>query len=170
MTVYDLAAARSTWNGTDLSSREILAPWAHPGDLARAMPSDFSSFAPSHLAILQRAARPRAGLYEKAVAAYSEPAVPEPTEWTFQGVEESLKNNAPGRNGLVPGRYGRVAENRRRIRTGRGLERRPRADLQDRRRTVAGRPRRVPARSPAAGIPIRPGARGRDQALIALPR
>jgi serine/threonine protein kinase len=101
VTVYDLAAARSTWNGTDLSSREILAPWAHPGDLAGARPSDFSSFAPSHLAILQRAARPRAGLYEKAVAAYSEPAVPQPAEWTFQGIEQPLKNNAPGRDGLV---------------------------------------------------------------------
>ena len=80
VTVTDLAAARSTWNGTDRSSREILAPWAHAGDLAGAMPADFRSFVPSHLAILQCAARPRGGLYEKAVAAYGDPAVPEPTD------------------------------------------------------------------------------------------
>ena len=45
VTVNDLADARSTWNGTDPSSREILAPWAHPGELAGATAADFSSFA-----------------------------------------------------------------------------------------------------------------------------
>ena len=69
VTVADLAAARSTWNGTDATSREILAPWAYPGDLAAALPTDFSSFVPSHRVIVQHAARPRAGLYEKALAA-----------------------------------------------------------------------------------------------------
>ena len=86
VTVNDLAAARSTWNGTDMTSREILAPWARPGDLAGATPADFSSFVPNHCAILERAARPRAGLYEKALASYSDPAVPDPVGWAFESV------------------------------------------------------------------------------------
>ena len=84
MTVADLAAARSTWNGTDLTSREILASWGHPENLAGATPADFSSFVPNHRAILERAARPRAGLYEKALGSYSDPAVPDPVGWAFE--------------------------------------------------------------------------------------
>ena len=84
VTVADLAAARSTWNGTDKTSREILAPWGHPENLAVATPADFSSFVPNHRAILERAARPRAGLYEKALGSYSDPAVPDPIGWAFE--------------------------------------------------------------------------------------
>ena len=100
VTVGDLAAARSTWNGTDKLSREILAPWGHRGDLAGATPADFASFVPSHRAVLQRAARPRMGLYEKALSAYSEPAIPEPdaSEWLFAPVRE-----APSFRQLKPG-------------------------------------------------------------------
>jgi eukaryotic-like serine/threonine-protein kinase len=83
VTVDDLAAARSTWNGTDMTSREILASWGHPENLAGATPADFSSFVPTHRAILERAARPRAGLYEKALGSYSDPAVPDPIGWAF---------------------------------------------------------------------------------------
>ncbi len=101
VTVNDLGEARSTWNGTDRSSREILAPWAHAGVLAGATPADFSSFARSHLAVLHCAARPRAGLYEKAVASYSEPAVPEPAAWTFRGTEATA-GSVPANQGLLP--------------------------------------------------------------------
>ncbi len=98
VTVGDLAAARSTWNGTDKLSREILASWGHRGDLAGATPADFASFVPSHRAVLKRAARPRMGLYEKALSAYSEPAVPEPdaSEWSFaQQVQGARLLSAP---------------------------------------------------------------------------
>ena len=43
----DLAAARSTWNGTDRSSREIPAEWAQLGDIAGVTAADFSSDAPA---------------------------------------------------------------------------------------------------------------------------
>ena len=69
VTVTDLAAARSTWNGTDLvqpgDPRALGAP-RRPGGRRRRPISRRSS--PSHRAILERVARPRAGLYEKAVA------------------------------------------------------------------------------------------------------
>jgi serine/threonine-protein kinase len=102
VTVTDLAAARSTWNGIDSSSREILAPWAHPGDLAAATPADFSSFVPNHSAILERAARPRAGLYEKAVGAYSDPAVPDPVGWAFEGTTQGPVLRSIDKPGLLP--------------------------------------------------------------------
>jgi eukaryotic-like serine/threonine-protein kinase len=103
LTVTDVAAARSTWNGTDASSREILWPWAHLGDLAGATAADFSSSAPGHGAILDSAARPRAGLYEKAVGAYSDPAVPEPADWAFQGVDQTMTISKPNTNsGVLP--------------------------------------------------------------------
>jgi eukaryotic-like serine/threonine-protein kinase len=89
VTVTDLAAARSTWNGTDMTSREILAPWAHPGDLAGATPADFSSFVPNNRPILEHAARPRAGLYEKAIGAYNDPAVPDPKGWAFESTAQA---------------------------------------------------------------------------------
>jgi eukaryotic-like serine/threonine-protein kinase len=101
--VTDVEAARSTWNGTDVSSREIGVEWAHLGDLAGAAATDFASDALGYRAILERAARPRAGLYEKAVAAYSDPAVPEPGEWTFHAVDQTMMITRPGNNsGLLP--------------------------------------------------------------------
>jgi eukaryotic-like serine/threonine-protein kinase len=93
--IAGLSEARSTWNGTDLSSREILAPWGYLGDLASARAADFSGFASSHAAILEHAARPRAGLYEKAVARYDDPVVPEPAEWTPQADNGPRMMNKP---------------------------------------------------------------------------
>ena len=103
VTVKDLAAARSTWNGTELSSREILASWGHSGDLATTLPANFARYVESHRAVLNRAATPRAGLYEKAVGSYGDPAVPEPAEWTFVSPEEApaFRSFKPG--SLKPG-------------------------------------------------------------------
>jgi eukaryotic-like serine/threonine-protein kinase len=102
VTVGDLSEVRSTWNGTDLSSREILAPWAYPGDLAEAHAADFSSCASGHAAILEHAARPRAGLYEKAVGWYSDPEVPEPGEWAFRAIDGPMMISKPNSQGLLP--------------------------------------------------------------------
>ncbi len=94
--VPDLAAARSTWNATDTKSQEILASWSHPADLAHAGPADFSSFLTSRQAILRRAARPRAGLFEKAVGAYGDPAIPEPAGWAFEAPVEAPTTRPSG--------------------------------------------------------------------------
>jgi serine/threonine-protein kinase len=86
VTVNDLAEARSTWNGTDTRSHEILPDWPHRADLAQASPEEFSSFVPSHQAVLRRAVRPRSGLFEKAVGAYGDPVIPDPAGWVFESV------------------------------------------------------------------------------------
>ena len=101
VTVPDLAAVRSTWNATDAKSQEILASWSHPADLAQAVPANFSSFVPSHQAILRRARQPRAGLFEKAVAAYHDPPIPEPVGWAFDAAAEVTFSSLRGQ-GLLP--------------------------------------------------------------------
>jgi serine/threonine-protein kinase len=82
--VPNLAAARLTWKGTDLESREILSPWPWPTELADATPSAFSPFLPDGDSVLLRVVRPRAGLFEKTVAAYAWPSIPEPVSWAFE--------------------------------------------------------------------------------------
>ena len=83
MTVPDLAAARSTWNGTDTTSREILAPGRIPVTwprlrrrvfLVRAQPS-------RDLAACRTA---RAGLYEKAFARLQRSRGPGPDGMDFR--------------------------------------------------------------------------------------
>src|SRR5262249_55357075 len=81
ITVGDLAAVRSTWSATDKKSQEILAAWAQPADLALALPEVFSPFLPNRVALLSQVARPQRGLFEKTVAAYSLPPIPEPIGW-----------------------------------------------------------------------------------------
>ncbi|MFI5459906.1 MAG: serine/threonine-protein kinase [Isosphaerales bacterium] len=89
VTVADLAAVRSTWNGTDRESQEILSPWPYPPDLASATPVALSPFLPNREAILRQVAQPRAGLFEKAIAAYPAPAIPEPAGWVFEHAAQS---------------------------------------------------------------------------------
>jgi serine/threonine-protein kinase len=81
ITVGDLAAVRSTWSGTDQGSHEILAPWPLPADLAAATPEVLAWFLPNRTALLNQVARPRSGLFEKTVAEYRAPAIPEPIGW-----------------------------------------------------------------------------------------
>jgi serine/threonine-protein kinase len=83
ITVRDLAAVRSTWNGTDGASQEILVPYLQPADLAAAPPTSLVPFLPDRVAILGQVARPRAGLFDKTVAAYLHSIRPEPIGWAF---------------------------------------------------------------------------------------
>jgi len=82
--VPDLAAIRSTWNATDRESQEILAPWRYPSDLAVATPAALKPFLPNREAMFRQVAQPRAGLFEKTIAAYRAPAIPEPVGWAFE--------------------------------------------------------------------------------------
>ena len=66
-----------------------------------AVATDFSSFVPSHQAILARVARPRGGIYQRAVAAYSDPAVPQPAGWTF-GLSDLSPNAQSTHSALLP--------------------------------------------------------------------
>jgi serine/threonine-protein kinase len=84
VTVANLAAARRVWKGTERESQEILAPWPYPADLADATPMALKPFLPNREAILRQVAQPRAGLYEKAIGAFSAPAIPEPAGWVFE--------------------------------------------------------------------------------------
>ncbi len=102
VTVRDLSAVRSTWNGTDPTSREILAPWGYLRDLAGARVAEFSDFIPSDAGILDHVARPRTGLYEKAVGRYDDPNVPEAAEWTFRDLNVPMMMNKPNNQGLLP--------------------------------------------------------------------
>ncbi|HZW34390.1 MAG TPA: hypothetical protein VFF52_26945, partial [Isosphaeraceae bacterium] len=82
ITVSDLAAVRSTWNGTDGASQEILVAWLLPVDPAVALPGVIVPFLPeARAAIVGPVARPRAGLFEKTVSAYAVPIRPDPIGW-----------------------------------------------------------------------------------------
>jgi serine/threonine-protein kinase len=79
--VGDLAGVRSTWNATDQNSQEILPPWPQPADLALATPREILAFLPVRPGLLPQVAQPRSGLFEKTVAAYLDPVIPEPIGW-----------------------------------------------------------------------------------------
>ena len=158
VTVTDLAAARSTWNGTDLSSREILAPWALPGQLSGAVATDFSSFVPSHQAILARVARPRGGIYQRAVAAYSDPAVPQPAAWTF-GLSDLSPNPQSTHSALLPHELTHIKRMGIGVATARpGSPGALELTFSTEAAPWRGDSGRVPARSAAAGVCTRPGA------------
>ncbi len=63
---------------------------------------DFSSDAPGYRGILERAARPRGGLYDKALGEYIDPVVPEPAEWTFHTLDQPMMIRKPASNELLP--------------------------------------------------------------------
>ena len=99
ITVGDLAAVRSTWNGTDGASQEILVPYLLPADPAAALPMNLVPFLPDRAAILGQVARPRAGLFEKTVSAYASPIRPEPVGWA---VDRRTQPRPPVQAKLVP--------------------------------------------------------------------
>jgi serine/threonine-protein kinase len=82
--VADLAAIRGTWNAADRESQEILAPWTYPLELAIVTPVALVPFLSNREAILWQVAHPRAGLFEKTIATFRAPAIPEPVGWAFE--------------------------------------------------------------------------------------
>ncbi len=83
VTVANLAAVRSTWNGAERESQEIPLPWPHPSDLSMATPGELEPFLPNRDGVLREVARPRSGLREKTSLAYAFPLIPEPTGWAL---------------------------------------------------------------------------------------
>jgi eukaryotic-like serine/threonine-protein kinase len=84
VSLADLAAVRSTWNGTDPGSHENFIPWPQPGNLAETVPTALSPFVPNHESIVQEVAQPRAGWIEKTIGGYAMAAIPEPVGWAFE--------------------------------------------------------------------------------------
>ena len=80
--VPSLAAFRSTWNGTDQNSREILAAWPQPQHLGQAVPADLRPFVPGREPALVQAAAPRPFLGAKTLWTFPPPAVPVPVGLT----------------------------------------------------------------------------------------
>jgi serine/threonine-protein kinase len=76
--VPSLAAFRSTWNGSDQASQEILAPWPQPAHLGQTVPSDLSPFIPGREAALNLVPVPRPFLGAKTLWTFPEPVVPVP--------------------------------------------------------------------------------------------
>jgi hypothetical protein len=74
--VPSLAAFRSTWNGTDQNSREILASWPQPQHLDQTVPADLRPFVPGREPALGQAAAPRPFLGAKTLWTFPPPAVP----------------------------------------------------------------------------------------------
>jgi serine/threonine-protein kinase len=83
VTIADLAAARVTWSGSDKASQEILSPWPYPPSVEYATPAAFSAFLSGQEAILGQTPQPRSGLFEKTIAAYAVPSIPEPIAWAL---------------------------------------------------------------------------------------
>src|SRR5208337_4266098 len=94
--VPSLAAFRSTWNGTDQNSREILASWPRPRHLGQAVPADLGPFVPGREPALAQAAAPRPYLGAKTLWTFPPPAVPVTVGLTGTGAR-----GAPGTS-IVP--------------------------------------------------------------------
>ena len=94
--VENLAAVRSTWSARESGSREIPAPWPRPSELAAASLVDVSPFTAVAGRLASRLARPRAGLFEKALTAFIAPIVPEPLGWATLVEPAAAGNFAPG--------------------------------------------------------------------------
>jgi serine/threonine-protein kinase len=101
--VGDLAAVRSTWNGTDPNSQEILLPWPQPPDPAEVTPEFIRPFLPDRTASLgQAAGTPRAGLFEKTIGSYLGPVVPQPRGWALDARPEPREGGSV-RSRFAPG-------------------------------------------------------------------
>ncbi len=109
--VPSLAAFRSTWNGTDENSREILAAWPQPHNLGQAVPDDLRPFVPGREAALVQAAIPRPFLGAKTLWTFPPPVVPAPVGLTAAaaprlrnplGIPQSIVRNQGKNSLLVP--------------------------------------------------------------------
>ena len=76
--VPSLAAFRSTWNGTDECSQEILIPGRARGSWTRRCLEDLARFLPGRETALKRAALPRPYLKAKTIGAFAPPTIPVP--------------------------------------------------------------------------------------------
>jgi serine/threonine-protein kinase len=78
ITVSTLAEVRSTWGASEQGSQHFTVPWPEPWELAAATAAELSSSLPGRQGVLRQIAQPRAGLFEKTVARYPLPMIPEP--------------------------------------------------------------------------------------------
>ena len=107
--VASLASFRSTWNGTDPSSQEILARLAAPHAISRAssLPSS-SPFPPGREAALDRVAVPSPFLLAKTLGTFPTPHVPLPLVLVPPGpgspAARSGRSRLPGQGGGGPSR------------------------------------------------------------------
>ncbi len=100
VTIPGVAEVRSTWNGADHESQEILSPWPHLPDLAAVTPEELAPFVPNPEKILSQVAQPRLGLFEKAAGEYPPPAVPHLVGWALDRSGQSGKA-LPSRKSLT---------------------------------------------------------------------
>jgi hypothetical protein len=107
--VPDLAAVRSTWNGTDLESQENSFAWPQPANLAETVPTELSPFIFNHEAIARQVAQPRVGLFEKTTGAYARAAIPEPVGWAFEAPTAPGPDAATSKRLLTAGGRGPLA-------------------------------------------------------------
>jgi serine/threonine-protein kinase len=77
ITVLDLAAVRAEWGASERDSRMIESPWSLSGEPSRVVAGDLSSLFAGRQHVLAQVAQPRAGLFEKTIGRYADPAVPE---------------------------------------------------------------------------------------------
>ena len=61
ITVPGLAEVRSTWNGADKESQEIVSPWPYPTDLAAVTREELAPFVPNREKLLRRFPNPGRG-------------------------------------------------------------------------------------------------------------
>ncbi len=74
--VPSLAALRSTWNGTDQNSQEILAAWPQPEHLGQVVPAYLGPFIPGREQALAQPAAPHPYLGPKTLWTFPPPLVP----------------------------------------------------------------------------------------------
>jgi serine/threonine-protein kinase len=74
--VAGMAAARTTWPGTDALSQELPGPWPMPPDLTRVLPEQMRTLASHSLATLVGVPPPSAYLAEKTTEEFKRPEIP----------------------------------------------------------------------------------------------
>jgi serine/threonine-protein kinase len=74
--VASLAAARTTWPGTDAQSQERPDPWPLPPDFGRILPDQMKTLAPQSQATLVSVVPPSGFIFEKTIKDFERPEVP----------------------------------------------------------------------------------------------
>jgi eukaryotic-like serine/threonine-protein kinase len=74
--IASLAAARTTWPGSDLQSRELPNAWPIPPDFTRVLPDQMKTLAPHEQSTLVRVASPSPFLWEKTIEEFRRPELP----------------------------------------------------------------------------------------------
>ncbi|QEH32795.1 Serine/threonine-protein kinase PrkC [Aquisphaera giovannonii] len=94
--VDGLAGVRSTWNGSDRNSREVLAAWPDLEGSTWAPPSILGPFVPGFEALLDGLPRPRPFLDARTVSAFPEPMIPTPLVVAMESANPAAMDG-PGR-------------------------------------------------------------------------